>query len=190
MDVMFLEELADLKDKYPSRLALHHVLSREQRIAPLLSGRIDAEKLQSLLGTAIHADDVDEWFLCGPFELVQLCRDTLAARGVDPDHIRFELFTTGKPDRPEGNAGRPVVVDESQATYKITFKLDGLQGEVASPTHARESILNAALRVRPTFRSPVPAGSAAPAAPRWSPARSRWTRTTPWSRMNWTRATC
>ena len=149
MDVMFLEELADLKDKYPSRLALHHVLSREQRIAPLLSGRIDAEKLQALLGTAIHADDVDEWFLCGPFELVQLCRDTLAARGVAPEHVRFELFTSGKPDRPEGNIGRPVIADESQDTYKITFKLDGLQGEVASPTHARESILNAALRVRP-----------------------------------------
>jgi ring-1,2-phenylacetyl-CoA epoxidase subunit PaaE len=149
MDVMFLEELADLKDKYPTRLALHHVLSREQRIAPLLSGRIDAEKLQALLGTAIHSDDVDEWFLCGPFELVQLCRDTLAARGVKPEHIRFELFTSGKPDRPEGNIGRPVVADENQDTYKITFKLDGLQGEVASPTHARESILNAALRVRP-----------------------------------------
>jgi ring-1,2-phenylacetyl-CoA epoxidase subunit PaaE len=149
MDVMFLEELADLKDKYPSRLALHHVLSREQRIAPLLSGRIDAEKLQALLSTAIHSDDVDEWFLCGPFELVQLCRDTLAARGVTPEHIRFELFTSGKPDRPEGNIGRPVIADESKDTYKITFKLDGLQGEVASPTHARESILNAALRVRP-----------------------------------------
>jgi ring-1,2-phenylacetyl-CoA epoxidase subunit PaaE len=149
MDVMFLEELADLKDRYPSRLALHHVLSREQRIAPLLSGRIDAEKLQALLGTAIHADDVDEWFLCGPFELVQLCRDTLAERGVKPEHVRFELFTSGKPDRPEGNAGRPVVEDESKETYKITFKLDGLQGDVTSPTHARESILNAALRVRP-----------------------------------------
>ncbi|MFC9770271.1 MULTISPECIES: 1,2-phenylacetyl-CoA epoxidase subunit PaaE [unclassified Pseudarthrobacter] len=149
MDVMFLEELADLKDKYPQRLAIHHVLSREQRIAPLLSGRIDAEKLQQLLGTAIHADDVDEWFLCGPFELVQLCRDTLAQRGVKPENVRFELFTSGKPDRPEGNAGRPVIVDESQETYKITFKLDGLQGDVASPTHARESILNAALRVRP-----------------------------------------
>lgn len=149
MDVMFLEELADLKDKYPSRLALHHVLSREQRIAPLLSGRIDAEKLQALLGTAIHADDVDEWFLCGPFELVQLCRDTLAARGVKPEHVRFELFTSGKPDRPEGNIGRPVIADESKETYKITFKLDGLEGKVESPTHARESILNAALRVRP-----------------------------------------
>jgi ring-1,2-phenylacetyl-CoA epoxidase subunit PaaE len=149
MDVMFLEELADLKDKYPQRLAIHHVLSREQRIAPLLSGRIDAAKLQQLLGTALHADDVDEWFLCGPFELVQLCRDTLAERGVKPENVRFELFTSGKPDRPEGQAGRPVVVDESKETYKITFKLDGLQGEVASPTHARESILNAALRVRP-----------------------------------------
>lgn len=149
MDVMFLEELADLKDRYPARLALHHVLSREQRIAPLLSGRIDAEKLRALLGTAIHAEDVDEWFLCGPFELVQLCRDTLAARGVAPEHVRFELFTSGKPERPEGNIGRPVVTDESKETYKITFKLDGLQGEVASPTHARESILNAALRVRP-----------------------------------------
>ena len=42
-----------------------------------------------------------------------------------------------------------MVTDESKETYKITFKLDGLQGEVASPTHARESILNAALRVRP-----------------------------------------
>jgi ring-1,2-phenylacetyl-CoA epoxidase subunit PaaE len=149
MDVMFLEELADLKDKYPQRLAIHHVLSREQRIAPLLSGRIDSEKLRQLLGTALHADDVDEWFLCGPFELVQLCRDTLAERGVKPENVRFELFTSGKPDRPEGHAGRPVVVDESKETYKITFKLDGLQGEVASPTHARESILNAALRVRP-----------------------------------------
>lgn len=149
MDVMFLEELADLKDRYPQRFALHHVLSREQRIAPLMSGRLDAQKLEALLGTALHADDVDEWFLCGPFELVQLCRDVLAARGVPKDRVRFELFTTGRPDRPEGQAGRAVVVDESEETYKITFTLDGLTADILSPTHARESILNAALRVRP-----------------------------------------
>ena len=149
MDVMFLEELADLKDRYPQRFALHHVLSREQRIAPLMSGRLDAEKLEALLGTAIHADDVDEWFLCGPFELVQLCRDVLEARGVPRDRVRFELFTTGRPDRPEGQSGRPILVDESEETYKITFTLDGLTADILSPVHARESILNAALRVRP-----------------------------------------
>ncbi|WP_028279537.1 1,2-phenylacetyl-CoA epoxidase subunit PaaE [Arthrobacter sp. H5] len=148
MDVMFLEELADLKDRYPSRFALHHVLSREQRISPLLSGRIDAEKLQTMLGTVIRTDDVDEWFLCGPFELVQLCRDTLAERGVPAEKVRFELFTTGEPARPEGHVGRPVKNDDGD-NYTINFNLDGLQGKVASPTHARESILNAALRVRP-----------------------------------------
>ena len=31
--------------------------------------------------------------------------------------------------------------DTSVDTYKITFKLDGLQGEVASPIHARKSTL-------------------------------------------------
>lgn len=149
MDVMFLEELADLKDRYPARFALHHVLSREQRIAPLLSGRIDAEKLQSILGSVLPVGQVDEWFLCGPFELVQLCRDALAERGVPAEKIRFELFTTGKPERPEGQIGRPVVVDDADDSFDITFTLDGLKGSVKSPTHARESILNAALRVRP-----------------------------------------
>ncbi|MEA5453659.1 1,2-phenylacetyl-CoA epoxidase subunit PaaE [Sinomonas sp. JGH33] len=149
MDVMFVEELADLKDKYPSRFALHHVLSREQRISPLLSGRVDAEKLTTLLNTVIHADDVDEWFLCGPFELVQLVRDTLSARRVEPENVRFELFTTGTPTSLEGNIGRPVVDDESGETFEIEFRLDGLQGVVKSPVAANETILNAALRVRP-----------------------------------------
>ncbi|MBG6183905.1 ring-1,2-phenylacetyl-CoA epoxidase subunit PaaE [Arthrobacter sp. CAN_A214] len=149
MDVMFLEELADLKDRYPARFAVHHVLSREQRISPLLTGRIDADKLETLLGSVIRTDEIDEWFLCGPFDLVQLCRDTLAGRGVPAERIRFELFSTGEPDRPEGQTGRPVRAAEDGENFIISFNLDGLQGEVKSPTHARESILNAALRVRP-----------------------------------------
>ncbi|MET0725267.1 MAG: 2Fe-2S iron-sulfur cluster-binding protein, partial [Leifsonia sp.] len=149
LDVMFLEELADLKDRYPARLALHHVLSREQRTAPLLSGRIDEEKLRRMLATLIPPRTVDEWFLCGPFDLVQLCRDTLADVGVDPRSIRFELFTTGEPDQATGDAGRPVVVRSGEATWRLDFTLDGQSAGVESPVSANESILNAALRVRP-----------------------------------------
>src|SRR5687768_2335517 len=43
--VMFADELADLKDRYTSRLELFHVLSREPREAELFSGRLDATKL-------------------------------------------------------------------------------------------------------------------------------------------------
>ncbi len=147
LDVMFLEELADLKDRYPARLALHHVLSREQRAAPLLSGRIDAEKLGTMLDVLIRPEAVTEWFLCGPFELVQLCRDTLEERGVPATDIRFELFTTDA-ERIEGDIGRPVIVRPDEETIRIDFTLDGLSGSVESPVSANESILNAALRVR------------------------------------------
>ncbi|GAA1517162.1 phenylacetate-CoA oxygenase/reductase subunit PaaK [Agromyces terreus] len=148
LDVMFLEELAELKDRYPSRLALHHVLSREQRTAPLLSGRIDAEKLGTMLDVLIRPETVDEWFLCGPFELVQLARDTLAAKGVPAEHVRYELFTTDA-DRVEPRHGRPVEVRQGERTFAIEFTLDGQSSTVESPVSANESILNAALRVRP-----------------------------------------
>ncbi|WP_139416086.1 1,2-phenylacetyl-CoA epoxidase subunit PaaE [Agromyces laixinhei] len=148
LDVMFLEELAELKDRYPSRLALHHVLSREQRTAPLLSGRIDGEKLERMLDVLIRPETVDEWFLCGPFELVQLARDTLEARDVPAKHVRYELFTTDA-DRVEPRHGRPVVVERGEPTVAIEFTLDGQSTTVESPVSANESILNAALRIRP-----------------------------------------
>jgi len=149
MDVMFLDELADLKDRYPARLALHHVLSRQTRSSTLLSGRIDEEKLRLMLASIIRPAAVDEWFLCGPFELVQLCRDTLQSVGVASEHIRFELFTTGEPTHATGDTGRPVVVGAGDKTFEIEFTLDGESATVTTPVNANESILNAALRVRP-----------------------------------------
>jgi len=148
MDTMFIDELADLKDRYPARLALYHVLTRERRSSELLSGRLDAERVRGILDHLIFADDVDEWFICGPFDLVQLCRDVLAEVGVDASTIRYELFTTGAPTRPAGQAGRPVEVEAGADVHTITFRLDGTTGTVTSPVHSNESILNAALRVR------------------------------------------
>ncbi|MEO6533985.1 MAG: 1,2-phenylacetyl-CoA epoxidase subunit PaaE [Pseudolysinimonas sp.] len=148
MDTMFIDELADLKDKYPARLALYHVLTRERRSSELLSGRLDAERVRGILDQLIFADDVDEWFICGPFDLVQLCRDVLAEVGVDASTIRYELFTTGVPAHPAGQSGRPVEVSAGDDVHTITFRLDGTTGTVTSPVHSNESILNAALRVR------------------------------------------
>ncbi|GAB2827003.1 phenylacetate-CoA oxygenase/reductase subunit PaaK [Alpinimonas psychrophila] len=149
LDVMFLDELADLKDKFPARFELYHVLSRQQRSSPLLSGRIDEEKLRLMFATIIRPSTVDEWFLCGPFELVQLCRDTLADVHVPASDIRFELFSTGEPYKPEDGNQRPVVVLSGDKTFEINFTLDGESATVTTPVNANESILTAALRVRP-----------------------------------------
>src|SRR5690625_1261780 len=149
MDVMFAEELGDLKDKYPSRLSIHHVLSREQRISPLMSGRIDEEKLDELLTHIVPVEQTVEWFLCGPFELVQMTRDKLKDRGVDEDAARYELFTTGDPTEPRVHRGRPVEIDPKGENRTIEFSLEGLSSSVETPVAANESVLNAALRVRP-----------------------------------------
>lgn len=152
-DVMFLEELAELKDRHPARFALFHVLTRERRVSDVFSGRLDADRLQVFLENLVRPHDVDEWFICGPFELVQLVRDTLEEAGVDRQHVRFELFTTDRPDRlavgeHSGQHGRPVVVDENEGVHTINFTLDGVSATVATALHSRETILNAALRVR------------------------------------------
>ena len=150
LDVMFVDDIADLKDRYPARLAVHHLWSREQRLSPTHTGRLDADKIDAMFGTVFRPEVVDEWFLSGPYELVQLIRDRLAEMNVPAEKVRYELFSTGKPgEASAGNTGRPVTVDPTGDNFDITFTLDGLEGEVQSPKAARESILNAALRNRP-----------------------------------------
>ena len=150
-DVMFLEELADLKDRYPARFALLHVLTREQRSVPLLSGRLDEEKLRAIFERLIVPATIDEWFLCGPMELVQLCRDVLADSGVAPARIRYELFTADREEGVPSNVGAPrgpVATREEEQVIEIAFTLDGQSTTVRSPASAKESVLSAALRVR------------------------------------------
>ncbi|HEU5222520.1 MAG TPA: 1,2-phenylacetyl-CoA epoxidase subunit PaaE [Candidatus Lumbricidophila sp.] len=148
-DTMFVDELADLKDRYPSRLELHHVLTREQRSSALLSGRLDADRIERIFHTLVRPETIDGWFLCGPFELVQTCRDTLAAHGVANEQVRYELFTTDEgANSPRPQHGRPIVINAGTEVHTIEILLDGASVTVTSPKHSNETILNAALRVR------------------------------------------
>jgi ring-1,2-phenylacetyl-CoA epoxidase subunit PaaE len=146
---LILEELADLKDRYRERLALHHVLSREERTSELLSGRIDDEKIDGILQYLVPPADVDEWFLCGPFDLVELCRGKLGDAGVHRSAVHFELFTTGRPEfGSAGAVGRPADREAGINASTVKFTLDGRTSTVVIPERQAESILNAALRVR------------------------------------------
>ncbi|WP_322410921.1 1,2-phenylacetyl-CoA epoxidase subunit PaaE [Microbacterium invictum] len=149
-DVMFLDDLADLKDRYPTRLAVHHVFSREERAAPLLSGRLDDARIRGILSNVVLPDTVDEWFLCGPLELVDRCRTALTDAGVSREHVRFELFTTGAEGAARVSAAAPPQRPRAdEPVRRIDLRLDGQSASVASPVHARETVLAAALRVRP-----------------------------------------
>ena len=141
--VMFLEELADYKDRYPERLHLVHVLSREPQEAELLHGRIDDAKLKAMLESLVRPEDVDEWLLCGPYAMVQQVHATLVERGVPKPDIHLELFHV------EGEAPRIARRASSSGDdtgSEVTIRLGGRATSFAMPDEG--SILDATLAVR------------------------------------------
>lgn len=143
--VMFVEELADLKDRYPQRLNVVHVLSREAQMSELLSGRIDAARLRSILDSGlVDAASVDEWFLCGPHAMVLDAQVVLAERGVASQVIHTELFHVDSEPPPERTRTEDEGSDPAGAT--VTIVLDGRESTFTMSRHAR--VLDAALKVR------------------------------------------
>jgi ring-1,2-phenylacetyl-CoA epoxidase subunit PaaE len=140
--VMFLEELEGLKDRYADRFQLLHVLSREGSDLPLLSGRIDDAKIRLVHDRLLGGREVDDWYLCGPYELVSAARATLADLGVDADRIHDELFFAGPLDQ----ASLPPEPPPGEGSVDLTVILDGRA--VQTRMDPETSILDAALRVR------------------------------------------
>ncbi len=92
--VMFNEALQDLKDRYPSRLTLIHILSRQAQEVPLLEGRIDAAKVRAIIDAFLPVGSMDEVFICGPEAMIEETEKTLVEAGVKADRIRTERFTS------------------------------------------------------------------------------------------------
>jgi ring-1,2-phenylacetyl-CoA epoxidase subunit PaaE len=144
--VMFAEELADLKDRYPARLHVVHVLSREPQGADLLSGRLDAERLGRIFQSLVPPDTVDEWFLCGPYGLVLDAKAALAAHYVRDGQIRTELFHVDDTSAPTSRRPRPTA-RPTEGAAAVTIMLDGRESSFEMGRDER--VLDAALRVRP-----------------------------------------
>lgn len=141
--IMFLEELAALKDRYRDRFHLIHVLSREQQSSPLLSGRIDQGRLEAIFAALVNPDSVDLWFLCGPYQMVTMVRESLEARGTRSENIRDELFFAGPPPAVSGDAPE---AGPDASSVELTFTLDGRTSTVSMGPDTR--VLDAALKVR------------------------------------------
>jgi ring-1,2-phenylacetyl-CoA epoxidase subunit PaaE len=136
---MFLEEVADLKDRHPERFQLVTVLSREEQQAGLPSGRLDRERLTGLLPALLPVDRVAGWFLCGPFGLVQGAEKALRELGVARTRIHEEIFHVDA-----GAAPAPPVSAPAHST--VTARLDGRGG--SWPVQDGESLLETVLRNR------------------------------------------
>ena len=88
------EEIEGLKNQFIGRFELYHFLTQEMRDAPLFNGRFTVEKLETISEKLIDVASIDDYFICGPTEMIFMIRDFMIAQEVDEKKIHFELFNT------------------------------------------------------------------------------------------------
>ncbi|MEU1149003.1 2Fe-2S iron-sulfur cluster-binding protein [Streptomyces sp. NPDC005863] len=143
---MFLEEVADLKDRWPDRFQLVTVLSREEQQSGLDSGRLDEERLTRLLPALLPVSDIEGWFLCGPFGLVQGAERTLRALGVPRRRVHEEIFHVDDNLTAASPTTSPAAASTAPAHSTLMATLDGRSG--TWPVQDGETLLETVLRNR------------------------------------------
>ena len=139
--VMFNETLQDLKDRYPDRVTLIHILSRQAQEADLLEGRIDTAKVQRLLSSLLPARSMDEVFVCGPEGMIETTCQALLQAGVPANRVHAERFASAStPTTPRQTTAAP---QSTEPAVALTLVLDGKTHHLRMS--ADERILDVAL---------------------------------------------
>jgi ring-1,2-phenylacetyl-CoA epoxidase subunit PaaE len=122
--VIFLEALANLKDKYLGRFEIYHFLDAEEQDIALFNGMLDRARLDEAIAALVpDAAEVDGWFICGPGPMMDAAEGALLDRSVAKDRIHIERFTA---DRPAGATVREMAELQTQAEgVTVSVTLDG-----------------------------------------------------------------
>ena len=138
-NVLFQEELEDIKDRHLTRFTLFNLFSREHQEIELFNGRLDAAKVKAFADTLLPVDTIDEAFVCGPGAMLDDVAAALQELGLAPGHVHVERF--GVP-----GAGATHHTEPEDAPHAlVTVIADGVRREVEF-RQGDASILDAALR--------------------------------------------
>jgi len=141
-DVLFGEDIDELKDRFLTRFSIFHVFSKEQQDLPILNGHLDGEKVRRLLRCMVPMGAADHAFICGPTGMIDDLAATLKALGMPEDRIHVERFVSAHGGRPRQ---APTVISPNvRPKHLATLIVDGKRREV--PIAEGEAILDAALR--------------------------------------------
>ena len=147
--VMFNEALQDLKDRYPDRLTLIHILSRQAQEVDLLQGRIDGDKVRAVIKALLPVASMDEVFICGPEAMIEATEQALIDAGVPESRVYSERFTSGPAQAAKIQADTDAAPTKAAAAKDIalTIVLDGKEHElqIGPDEHVLDAALNAGL---------------------------------------------
>lgn len=138
--IILKEEIEGLKNKFLNRFELYHFLTQEERDAPLFNGRLSEEKLDSISKLLMDPKEIDDFFICGPTEMIFMVRDYLLNLGVDEKKVHFELFNTPT------SAKKKKVIDLNNSDLSDVSIINNGVKTAFSMSRGGENILDAALR--------------------------------------------
>ena len=139
-DIIFREQLEDLKDRYLARLSVFHVLSREQQDIAMLNGHLDAAKVGVLMRSVAPVASVEHAFICGPQPMIEGLEMALAGLGMARERVHVERFTPG--DRRAAASGRSPPMAPPKAIATVIS--EGARFDF--PVAEGEAIIDAAIR--------------------------------------------
>ncbi|MFN3342383.1 MAG: FAD-binding oxidoreductase [Flavobacteriales bacterium] len=90
---IFNKELEELHNANANRFKVVHVWSRQETGDPVLNGRLNAERTASII-SKFDLKSADEFFICGPEEMIMNVSKSLKNSGIKKEAVHFELFTT------------------------------------------------------------------------------------------------
>lgn len=121
---MFIEDLYALKNRFPERVQLYFLFSREEQEFPIFSGRLDAPKVNELLDKFCVGIEPDEAFVCGPDTMIDTVQRTLEERGMNPETVQAERYGAPRKRQPQGEPLEPVPAG-GRRLAGITVIMDG-----------------------------------------------------------------
>ena len=122
--VIFLDALADLKDKHLDRLEIYHFLDAEDQEIELFNGMLDRVRCdEAILSLVPNAGEVSDWFICGPGPMMDAAEGALLDRNIPKERIHIERFTAGRP--PEAVAREMAELQTKAEGVTVSVTLDG-----------------------------------------------------------------
>jgi ring-1,2-phenylacetyl-CoA epoxidase subunit PaaE len=126
--ILFLEDLSALKNRFMDRLEIFHFLSGEEDDFALFNGRLDAAKCSEIVATLLDPATLDQAFVCGPEGMMLGAEQALLAAGVASEKILLERFLSAGPS-PAQEASAMAAV-QAAAGRKMGILLDGRKSTV------------------------------------------------------------
>ena len=118
---MFIEDLYALKNRFPERLQLHFLFSREDQEFDIAGGRLDGDRIAELLRRLCGGVAIDAAWVCGPDSMIDTVTAALVELGMPSESVHAERF--GAPRKSDSS---PVsVADESGEITEVTVIMDG-----------------------------------------------------------------